>query len=95
MNVTEYQMGFYDAMKELREKYNPRWISVEERLPEGEVLAANFTPSAYGYKECIIGYVSPPSPTIPDGHYAENEFEILQSVTHWMPLPEPPKEQDS
>ena len=29
----------------------PRWISVEERLPEGSVLAANFAPGTYGCKE--------------------------------------------
>lgn len=69
-----------------------RWISVEERLPEGEVLAANFAKGTYGYKEYIIGYVFPPRVTEPGGYYAENDYETLHDVTHWMPLPEPPEE---
>lgn len=71
----------------------PRWISVEERMPEGEVLAANFATGTYGYKEYIIGYVFPPRVTEPGGYYAENDYETLHDVTHWMPLPEPPKEE--
>lgn len=67
----------------------PRWISVEERLPEGEVIAANFAPGTYGYKEYLLGYVHKHD----DLYYAENSFEILNTVTHWMPLPEPPKEE--
>ena len=64
------------------------WISVKERLPEKEVLAANFKPRSYGYKEYLIGYLSEyTNGTIT----AENNHEILENVTHWMPLPEPPK----
>ena len=67
----------------------PRWIPVEERLPEAEVLAANFQPGTYGYTDLIIGYVT----SREQGCFAENEHELLHSVTHWMPLPEPPKEE--
>lgn len=78
---------------------NPRWISVEERLPEGEVLAANFAPGTHGYKEYIIGYVDEVKCTEPDWHrckcYASNDHEILNDVTHWMPLPEPPEKEDT
>ena len=80
-----------DKVKQL-EAQAPRWISVEKRLPEGEVLAANFAPGTYGYKKYIIGYVSPPRVTEPGGCYAENDHEMLHDVTHWMPLPKPPKE---
>ena len=66
----------------------PRWISVEERLPEGEVIAANFAPGTYGYKEYLLGYVHKHD----DLYYAENSFEILNTVTHWMPIPQPTKE---
>ena len=72
----------------------PRWISVEERLPEGEVLAANFSKGTYGYGEYIIGYVAPYSGSETNGYGAENSFELLDGVTHWMQLPEPPKEID-
>ena len=67
-----------------------KWISVKDRLPEGEALAANFLPGTYGYKEYIIGYVSRDCEE--DEYIAENEHELLENVTHWMPLPEPPKE---
>ena len=70
-----------------------RWIQVEERLPDGIVLAANFAPGTYGYKEYIIGYVFKERPGEPGGCYVENDNEILHDVTHWMPLPEPPKEE--
>lgn len=57
------------------------WISVEEEMPDDGVW--------------VIGYV--------DGDMAEtvswnernemfeNGFEWIEKVTHWMPLPEPPK----
>lgn len=71
----------------------PRWISVKERMPEGEVLAADFAPGTYGYMDYIIGYVFPEKFAGPEGCYAENDHEILHHVTHWMPLPEEPKEE--
>ncbi len=68
----------------------PKWISVEERLPDksGEVLI------------CVYGHV-----TI--AWYSVNRFETGggmvffvddhfaddNEVTHWMPLPQPPKEE--
>ena len=68
-----------------------KWISVEDRMPEREVLAANFAPRTYGYKEYIIGYVSREKCTEPGKCYAENDYEILYDVTHWMPLPDAPE----
>ena len=64
-----------------------KWISVEDSLPETECLAANFAKGTYGYKEYIIGYVS----TDELFHKCETDRELLENVTHWMPLPEPPK----
>ena len=79
------------------EAAQPKWISVDERMPEREVLAANFAPKTYGYKEYIIGYVSREKCTEPGKCYASNDYEILYNVTHWMPLlsmPEPQKEKE-
>ena len=62
---------------------HPQWIPVSERLPQE-------------MKPVLAWYW--------DGHFAECarwtgrrwettwEFEDLMGVTHWMPLPEPPKE---
>lgn len=60
-----------------------KWISVEEGTPVGEVIA-------YGYQGCmIIGYVEVDEDCWEC--YAHNDHEQLDKVTHWMPLPEPPK----
>ena len=65
----------------------PRWISVEERLPEdvitswliyanSDIETACWTHDKYGLAWWFFV----------DGEYAIG-------VTHWMPLPEPPKEE--
>ncbi len=88
-------VGLQEKIAEMRKKLE--WISVEDRLPDGEVLAANFRPGTYGYKEYIIGYISPVKCFDPDWkkgkHVATNDFEILENVTHWLPLPEALKEE--
>ena len=80
---------------EALEAAQPKWISVKERLPNVEVVAANFTPRTYGHNEYIIGYVYGEKCTEPDLHigncYAENDYEILHDVTHWMPIPNVPE----
>lgn len=61
------------------------WISVKDRLPErGEVIA--FSPT---YKEYMIGRLCESSI---EGIYCRCDGCELYQVTHWMPLPEPPKE---
>ena len=65
-----------------------KWISVKDRLPDMEVLAANFSPGTYGFKEMKIGYVGEGE----SGNIVcEDDNEILFPITHWMPLPKPPK----
>ena len=66
-----------------------KWISVKNRLPEGECLAASMlTGPAYG--EMLVGYVAEAS-NWDTGYECESDGEILPNVTHWMPLPQPPK----
>ena len=66
------------------EAAQPKWISVEERLPAepGEVLAC-----VYG-RICIAWYSNRCFET-PSGMVF---YACENAVTHWMPLPEPPKE---
>ena len=54
----------------------PRWISVEERLPEknGKTLVYDLR---FGIGSAFFCYDS---------------WDDMDNVTHWMPLPEPPKE---
>ena len=88
----DLKMAFENDYREGVEAAQPKWISVEDRLPDREVLAANFAPGTCGYKEYIIGYVSVEQCTEQGKYCASNDYEILYNVTHWMPLPEPPKE---
>ena len=66
-----------------------KWISVKDRLPEksGPVLVCigefqNMTTLEYSVKHHAFNAYD----ELPD---AEN---TIDNVTHWMPLPEPPKE---
>ena len=77
-----------------------QWISVEERLPEDD----SFVVAAYHY-----GFTCDPDAAVcdfynggfqlnTDGLDAENHDGVATitmdfKVTHWMPLPKPPKEQ--
>lgn len=65
---------------------SPRWISVMERLPEdGQKIIAAFRDSG--------GWI------VDQARYGNGEFDFASwayvwndNITHWMPLPEPPKE---
>ena len=66
-----------------------KWIPVTERLPDGECLAVSmFKGPAYG--EMLIGYVAEVS-ILDTGYACEGDGVILPNVTHWIPLPTPPK----
>ena len=58
----------------------PRWISVEERMPERD-------------KEVLCFFVYPDSTTVCQNVYYGNGHWLGEGsfVTHWMPLPEPPE----
>ena len=73
-----------DDIARLQELQLPRWIPVTERLPEdgAEVLA--WSQSGFAYVDWWIDGAWKVNSLV-DGKY---EF-----VTHWMPLPEPPKEE--
>lgn len=60
------------------------WISVKERLPEeGEVI---LTRDKYGHlRDRTLKRVGKMMLFTPDG------MEPIRHITHWMPLPEPPK----
>lgn len=59
------------------------WIPVTERLPEDEVLCINdrqFYLVGLLYCDDVGNYI------------CETDGEIMYDVTHWMPLPMPPKD---
>ena len=84
--------GWIEQERKALLKSVPKWIPVKESLPEGEVIAVNALKGSYGYREYIIGYVDEDYES-DSGYSCESEGEILVNVTHWMPLPEPPKEE--
>lgn len=63
----------------------PEWISVEERLPEPFVSALIYVPDQNPLPPVMEGYI--------DGIGRFHAVRIgigVVTVTHWMPLPEPP-----
>lgn len=66
-----------------------QWIPVTERLPERQgntALNARYLVLYLGYYHDVIVF-SPSNKKWLSGEEDKTEF-----VTHWMPLPEPPKE---
>lgn len=67
----------------------PRWISVEERLPDSVCLAVN------GCGAMMVGYVEHDKYSVETRYSCEDHDTGcgLLDVTHWMPLPQAPKEE--
>lgn len=62
----------------------PQWISVEDRLPEDGQRVITFRNGIYefqSFEKRRNGWMND-----------ENWFWSMATVTHWMPLPQPPKE---
>ena len=85
----------YDLIREENKQLEaqvPKWISVEERLPKpykNVIVYRKYLNPVSGY--CVIDYIE---------LTGQGGFEWSKScaswkyvVTHWMPLPEPPKEE--
>ena len=76
----------------------PKWISVEDRLPDPSTYVLALTaPGALsvGQNVIVADYIHPKS----EDHgvfviaYTPYADQYILPVTHWMPLPEPPKEE--
>ena len=82
----------------------PRWISVKDRLPERKEYLHESN-VIRGSSEYVLVYISATFPYkrmfVTIGRYSYDEMYprwVVRSshdgdVTHWMPLPEPPKEE--
>lgn len=84
---------YYAAIKAFIAGYaaaQPKWISVEERLPE---LGLHVLTYGIYTKDLIVAWLDDCDEFL--GVYDwVNEHQSLDQVTHWMPLPEPPKENE-
>ena len=76
-----YARSPYDAIEKVRIMEEPRWIPVTERLPEKDTR--------------VIVCASLPEGVHSDFIYEDGHWFVSIGVTHWMPLPEPPKEETS
>lgn len=56
------------------------WVSVDDRLPEDDEVVIIFTDKNFVYAGELIG----------DTWFLDND-NWTETVTHWMPMPDPPK----
>ena len=98
--------GYNFAVQEYREEVKKiptadvqpvdRWISVKDRLPdatEATVLIWIKEGKADGIEIsdcCHIGYWVKNSK-----EFCDMDWNVVSGITHWMPLPEPPKDGDA
>ena len=73
------------------------WISVKDRLPEN----VNIEHLTVGYSKAVLGYVTNNLCVFcviydyerKAWRYFDDTYHIVRhEITHWMPLPEPPKD---
>ena len=66
------------------------WVSIDDRLPEeGEYVLCSLKGFNYGGNIQVCKFV--PADKFKDKPYFEHFRNGFPSVTHWMPLPQPPK----
>lgn len=59
-----------------------KWISVKDRLPKIGQRVILFDSNGFG---SLSGRL------LSAGWYLERELDLSANITHWQPLPEPPK----
>ena len=89
----DLKAAFDDGYRAGVEAATPKWISVDERLPEVSdvvLVIANGKPREHItlHNALLIASYWGEEGWIADGFESWDKL----AVTHWMPLPEPPKE---
>lgn len=95
----------FDTLKDMLDELESEnqeycWISVKERLPERQKPVLVYVPSYSDEDEEYIGHVAMSYYThsANGGYWAGTDgnvygaIGIIHEPSHWMPLPEPPKE---
>ena len=69
-----------------------KWISVKKKLPdEGEMVLCVGTKGGMFIGELMVNAYRGGDSC---GVYVPNSRHAYRNATHWMPLPEPPKQED-
>lgn len=88
MNYHEQCMQLSVNRRIQAEKAVPKWISVKDRLPEPDTKVLVYGRNEYGVY-CITCHYSAHRKWL----YHNRTTAEGKTITHWMPLPEPPKEE--
>lgn len=83
----QYDKGYADGRADAR-----RWVSVEERLPISDEYVLCWYADENGKKWHTVGKLQDQNGTWNLDVYLDDQDSDF-TVTHWMPLPEPPKEE--
>ena len=93
-NYEATERAFKNGYEKGYEEGKPKWIPVGERLPEKgiDVLCCLtiVDGSVHSYAE-VLTYIGDNKW---EDTYSNWNYGDLLGITHWMPLPEPPKEGD-
>lgn len=81
--------GFRSVVKTAPTIPAPQWISVEDRLPEESKEVLIYLPEYNSVETASLFTI--PSLNLKEWTQDEDAF-MLDEVSHWMPMPEPPKE---
>lgn len=65
-----------------------KWIKCSDRMPDLNIPVLTYTPIAYNSKKTSVMILKE------DYGYISWNKSFMSSVTHWMPLPNPPSEDD-
>ena len=87
-SLERYKEALSMAVSALREQEERQWIPVEERLPQNYISVLVYTPTAEPLPMVHEAYIGDDGEWHSSVVYGVNN----EDVTHWMPMPEPPKE---
>lgn len=93
---TEEEQWMLDAADAIEELSKPKWISVDERLPEPYTEVLAFVND--GSKYCEVLQYDVPGDGIKTLQFYRTDYDgyptiYSENVVAWMPLPKPPKEE--
>lgn len=94
IKVLEAQNKYLENRIQQLEADRPKWISVEDEPPETGKTVQLLWKRASGKIQSVCGYMLPKNDVAKTFRFHILDYNIYAwgDVTHWMPLPEAPKE---